>query len=425
MEETTNEHKRQQINRIKKILNTLYTISNRPKQPVKANLEKAFEITKTNAFVWNWNDYTDEEQFVKRWSDLLFYKISTTEEKNISFNVKDFLDIINSISENLSIETFQTDFYKFALNQIVDNIQCYSYAFSQFFKTKFQVLNEVKYTFKAFLCEILKSNFDEICSFVDDFLYLLDDEDTLNCLKNNIAGFKESILKDKNELIKLLERHVEYVESMLPSTLDGLNIKFDQNEKCQKLNNYRCVRSRLQTISKKLEKDYFKKLIENLSSSIQANELFLNEEDFTMIKETIDTEVDPLILAELVYFKNVPIFNKVTITNHYSDFIANTLNDKEFRILFERILLSKPVLEFFDFEQREYFKDEKFDKGYYFAINNMALLWDSIKLIPMPENIGGATTDMLRIFINIIPKKVYNCKIKKFEDDIEKKVLFC
>jgi hypothetical protein len=426
MQTIINDINKQPIERIKEILNTLFKVSKSYTKTMKEDLIKAFQITKASAFVWNWNDYNDEEQFMKRWTEFLFYKISITEPQHISFNLNDFLYIIESLSKNLNTETFQSDLFKFALNQIVDNIQCYSYPFSQFFKTKFEVLKNVKYTFKAFLKELLEKNLEEVSSFLNDLVYVLEepDSDTLNALRGEIDQLKQkmNVPNSKKELLNLLHKYAEHVESMLPMVFANAAIKYNNNENFSQDPNYESIRSRINNI--KLEEGYFAKLIENVSSSIEANEYFINEEDFIMNKETIDTAVYPLIFAELVFFKNVPIFKKVNLNNHYADFVTSLLNDNDFKTLFEKILLSKPVREFFEFERSEYFRYEKFDKDYYFALNDPSILWNSIKLIPMPENIGGATTDMLRIFINIIPKKFYNCNVKKFNDEIQQKVYY-
>jgi hypothetical protein len=417
------------IDRIKCILNDLVEITNNSTNNLKRKLEEHFKTVDTNAIVWNWNDYTNEEEFVKRWSEFLFNKISITQEKDISFNLIDFLWIIDSLARNLNSQTFQSDFYKFALYEVVDNIQCYSYQFSQFFRTKFELLEKekVKYTFKDFLVELLKTSFAEIDSFLEDLVYLLgndENQDSLSLitLKNNIEDIKADILGSIGKIFILLNDSVTQVEGIISSALAALEVKKINNAKYKGAISYMTTQTRLNNITRKLVDGFYRKLILNYNSSIRANELFMNEEDFTMNKEPFDTETDALIFAEQVYFKNVPIFKTVNIKNRYSDIIVSLIENKEFKTTFESILLSKPVLEFFEHEQSEYFKNEKFEKAYYFAQNNIALLWEAIKLIPMPENIGGATTDMLRIFINTVPKKFYNCNVNNSEDEIERKV---
>jgi hypothetical protein len=412
------------IEHIVGILKTIIKYSTKPKNTIKRYLTEHLSIVETKEIIWKWEDYDSEVVYASQWSQYLFHTIVVTEGQQLKMNISTLLPIIQYLSANLTYESLKEDFYKFTLIQLVENIKSRNTQFLHFISLKFDITGN--YNFKAFLKDLIRINFDNLYSLFDNILYVLSEEsEFIGSVRKYKLIFKlleVDFFNNQEEIKKLTEEcKEEVIERITPSAMIQLglrlnyfaSLKFITVDTKDKIN-------KLIDIETKLTYGYVVKIFSNVKSGIEAWDYFNDEDDFGISKElNSENELDSFKYAEMVYFQNVPVVNRISKANSYKQFVTDLLGNQYFKELFERILLSKTMVEFFKSEQQ--FEPHESKSSNYFAYNNLSILWQSIKFITLPNNITGMTSDMLRIFINTVPKRIHNC-CDRTDDQVEQEV---
>jgi hypothetical protein len=392
-------------NLIKSKLNTLikvYSYSSVTKDDFKEILMKELEIKgNEKTVIWDEDDY--DNSFAVNWINHSYSRILKISSVELFTNM---LPLNILIKRTLAYEGEMNDFVKFTLYYIVDNMSPLKVERIGFFSQKLKVQNKgnekflvrLMLSFNYFYRIYVQSTQVYLNEFSENLLNenisegLLDLQPDLTFIKKNMDDEGQNDYGKIKESLGKVSKYVKGFNDLLNSTVNEDNI---DKWNCLKRHEFR-----LTTYISYFEK-YYEEVNFFIDNYNEKNHLILN-------------------FPEIVYFNYVPICYEKKI-NPYKQKLESFLNSPDFKRLFEKVLASKPITSFYKRERAEYFSAEP-ESSYYILPHKFDYFWKSIKLIPLPENIAGATTKMLTMYINTIPKAFDNIEnITQEEEEIVNK----
>jgi hypothetical protein len=371
------------------------------KDNYKETLKNELNITGVEKItIWNESDYYDK--FTESWTKFLHSNIDKLDNDILHANIRG-LEIL--ITRTLPFVNNQmSDLTKFLLYYIVDNMKKLSIERVAFYAQKLKSEN------------IKGNRLYQPLAFMAFDTFFTDYRDTLDNYQNSLN------LEEGSEVADSLLNIDHYLSEFIKKRTTKSKLKGNELTVClAKLAIFRveCSEILQLTVNEKNESLWhtLKKCENLLLTYLIYFERYCYCNDFSI--ENYDEKKDYYInFAEVTYFKHIPIMSNVKI-NPYEKQIEALLDSVKFRKLFEHILNSEPVKEFYKHERELYF--EGMEGGYYVLPEKMNFFWNAIKLIPLPMNIAGATTKMLTIYINTTPKPYAN--VENFDQELEHEVI--
>jgi hypothetical protein len=386
----------------------------------KSNLMERFQIKdKIRSKIWKRGAYISN--FCSSWQNDLNSKLCSTDSSTLKNNLKGVKEMIKLIISELE-ERNSTDFMKWILYYLVENISHFQHKHISFFINKlhktvesgimtfrevifchidglFTALLKNLKNLRLTLIKLSASNeLVDLCSSIDEDLNAISEKFNINTALTNTEDIKECISgveKSIGELSKLI-LELELFCSQHSNIGPQLRLL--------KASKRKFVKNLIQYKEFYYVKDF------NLVKPIN-NDKFLKENE----EENLDRES-----YELFYYKYVPYSHDDKL-NSFGLRINALIRDIDFRIFFEHVCKTKLVEDFLIDAKKHYFNSiNKGEKSYYVIKDNFEFFWDSIKVMPLSLNIASATTKMLTIHINNLPKHV---ELYDYDQTVKEKVI--
>jgi hypothetical protein len=390
--------------KINSVFKELFRIKDKSDQfDFKKNLISDFGILKsTTSKVWKRTDY--DHDFINCWLDYFHSQILATSEQDLWLNLGLLKPVIDAISD---YDCEGNDFVKFILCFIVDSICSYEKSKIDFFTQKLTKPKAVTKKDPSFIKHLKNA-----CVTVIDGC-----RKTFMDLRNSMT----SVFADK---IRLKQTSFEKaIEGFYGENFTALSIKkistslFDSYVGITKdINDYNETEDDFMKIKENDEHwTNFRAWYNESVDCLDEIKLYENIEDFCMKDRDYIINEDFKNYLKITYSKNIPYDKEPNTFNECEKIITDFLTEKDFKRLFEDICMSKVIKSFYSFEYENYFPKNNeevgikiSEKDYYILLKDFPFFWDRVKVIPLPENIVGVTTDMLVIYINLIQKKFFN-----------------